>query len=81
MQVLVTGGAGYIGSHTVLTLLENGYEVIAYDNLCNSSAESLERVERLTGKSVKFVEGDIRNKDKLKCLKVITSILLFILPR
>ncbi|WP_426357099.1 UDP-glucose 4-epimerase GalE [Pseudocolwellia sp. HL-MZ19] len=66
MQVLVTGGAGYIGSHSVLTLLENDYEVIVYDNLCNSSAESIERVKRLTGKSVDFIEGDIRDKDKLR---------------
>jgi UDP-glucose 4-epimerase len=45
MQVLVTGGAGYIGSHTVLSLLENNYDVIVYDNLANSSIESIDRVE------------------------------------
>ena len=68
MQVLVTGGAGYIGSHTVLSLLENNYDVIVYDNLVNSSIESIDRVEKLTGKSVTFVEGDICDKDKLSQL-------------
>ncbi len=65
MQVLVTGGAGYIGSHTVLSLLENNYDVIVYDNLANSSIVSIDRVEKLTGKSVEFVEGDICDKEKL----------------
>mgnify|MGYP000005110016 FL=1 len=65
MQVLVTGGAGYIGSHTVLSLLENNYDVIVYDNLVNSSVESIDRVKKLTGKSVEFVKGDICNKEKL----------------
>ncbi|RDV24367.1 UDP-glucose 4-epimerase GalE [Alteromonas aestuariivivens] len=59
--ILVTGGAGYIGSHTSLQLLEQGYEVVVLDNLANSSAESLRRVESLTGKSVSFVQGDIRD--------------------
>lgn len=60
-SVLVTGGAGYIGSHTVLLLLEAGYSVVVLDNLSNSSRESLNRVERLTGKSLAFIEGDIRD--------------------
>jgi len=59
MKVLVTGGAGYIGSHTVLSLLENNIQVVVFDNLVNSSIESLNRVEQLTGKTVEFVEGDI----------------------
>jgi len=59
--ILVTGGAGYIGSHTVLQLLEQDYGVVVLDNLCNASPESLRRVEGLTGKSVTFVQGDIRD--------------------
>ncbi|ETS31891.1 UDP-glucose 4-epimerase GalE [Photorhabdus temperata] len=59
MPTLITGGAGYIGSHTVLALLERGADVIVTDNLCNSSLESLHRVEKLTGKSVKFYQGDV----------------------
>ncbi|NDL00447.1 UDP-glucose 4-epimerase GalE [Photorhabdus bodei] len=59
MITLITGGAGYIGSHTVLALLEKGADVVVIDNLCNSSPESLRRVEKLTGKSVKFYQGDI----------------------
>lgn len=60
--ILVTGGAGYIGSHTCVELLESGYDVVVVDNLCNSSKESLKRVEQITGKSVKFYEGDIADK-------------------
>ena len=61
MAVLVTGGAGYIGSHTCLKLLEAGYEVVVVDNLLNSSEESLKRVEELTGKPVKFYKADVRD--------------------
>ena len=68
MKVLVTGGAGYIGSHTVLSLLENNHEAVVYDNLTNSSIESLSRVEKLTGKSVDFIKGDIRDTEKLNSL-------------
>lgn len=59
--VLVTGGAGYIGSHTVLQLLEQDFSVVVLDNLVNASAESLRRVEKITSKSVTFVQGDIRD--------------------
>lgn len=61
MTVLVTGGAGYIGSHTVLKLLESNYDVIVLDNLINSSFEALNRIEKITGKKVKFYEGDVRD--------------------
>ncbi len=65
MKILVTGGAGYIGSHTVLLLLENGYDVVVVDNLSNSSFESLKRVMDITGKTVDFYECDINDYDKL----------------
>ncbi len=65
MNILVTGGAGYIGSHTCVELLEAGYQVIVIDNLCNSSRQSLERVEKITGKTVSFIEGDIRDQEVL----------------
>ena len=61
MKILVTGGAGYIGSHTVVELLEAGYDVCVIDNLCNSSEESLKSVERITGKEVSFYKNDIRD--------------------
>ena len=66
MNILVTGGAGYIGSHTCLELLQLGYAVTVVDNLCNSSPKSLERVERLTGKSIKFYQGDVREEALLE---------------
>ncbi len=65
MAVLVTGGAGFIGSHTCVELLDAGYEVVVYDNLCNSSEKSLERVKALTGKEVKFYKGDILDRELL----------------
>ena len=61
MSVLVTGACGYLGSHTCLALLEVGYEVVAVDNLCNSSRESLKRVSELTGQPFKLYECDVRN--------------------
>ncbi|NHC03368.1 UDP-glucose 4-epimerase GalE [Acinetobacter sp. 187] len=64
-NVLVTGGAGYIGSHTCVELLNAGHDVVVYDNLSNSSAESLKRVESLTGKQLSFIQGDIRNSADL----------------
>ena len=66
MNVLVTGGAGYIGSHTCLELLESGYGVVVIDNLCNSNAKSLDRVQALTGKSLRFYEGDVRDEALLR---------------
>lgn len=65
MNILVTGGAGYIGSHTVLELLTSGHNVVVLDNLCNASAESLKRVEQLTGKAVTFYKADIRDRAAL----------------
>lgn len=67
-KILITGGAGYIGSHTALELLKEGYEVVVYDNLCNSSRESLKRVEELTGKSITFYEGDVMDAEALKAM-------------
>lgn len=61
-KIFVTGGAGYIGTHTCVELLEAGYEVVVYDNLSNADAEVLERVQKITGKSLVFVEGDIRDE-------------------
>ena len=66
MNILVTGGAGYIGSHTCLELLESGYGVVVIDNLCNSNPKSLDRVEALTGRKVKFYEGDVRDEALLR---------------
>jgi len=65
-MILVTGGAGYIGSHTCIELDKAGLDFVVYDNLCNSSKESLKRVSEIIGKEVKFVEGDIRNKEQLQ---------------
>ena len=66
MNILVTGGAGFIGSHTCVELLESGYGVIVIDNLCNSNPKSLDRVEELTGKKVTFYEGDVRDESLLR---------------
>ena len=66
MKILVTGGAGYIGSHTVVELLNEGHEVVVVDNLVNSSKESLKRVEKITGKKVPFFELDIRDRQALE---------------
>lgn len=66
MAILITGGAGYIGSHTVVELLNKGEEIVVLDNLSNSSPISLERVEKITGKSVKFYQGDILDREILR---------------
>ena len=65
MAILVTGGAGFIGSHTVVELQNAGYDVVVVDNLVNSSRKSLERVEKITGKEVTFYEADIRDYEKM----------------
>ena len=69
-KILVTGGAGYIGSHTVVQLLQSGLDVLVLDNLCNSSPKAFNRIELITGKSFQFIEGDIRDRD---CLDKIFS--------
>ena len=63
--ILVTGGAGYIGSHTLIELINNNFEVVAIDNLANSSRDSLRRVKQLTGREIPFVEADVRNQSAL----------------
>jgi len=68
MRVLVTGGAGYIGSHTVVQLLEAGFAVTVLDNFCNSHPKSLERIEQITGKTVTLVNADIRDRDALRAM-------------
>ena len=65
-KILVTGGAGYIGTHTCIALHESGYEIVIYDNLSNSSYEAINRVSNLIGQSIEFIEGDIRDAGKLK---------------
>ena len=65
-KILITGGAGYIGSHTLIELNNAGYEFIVYDNLSNSSEESLKRVEKIMGKNITFIQGDIRDTKKLQ---------------
>ncbi len=66
MNVLVTGGAGYIGSHTCVELLNSGYGVVVVDNLCNANPKSLDRVRELTGKDLRFYEGDVRDEGLLQ---------------
>lgn len=61
-MILVTGGAGYIGSHTCVELLNSGQDVVVFDNFCNSHPESIRRVEKITGKKVAVVKGDIRDQ-------------------
>ena len=65
MKILVTGGTGYIGSHTVCELLDNNYEVVIIDNLVNSKIEVLDSIKTITGKDVKFYQGDVQDRDLL----------------
>lgn len=79
-KILVTGGAGYIGSHTVLELLERNYQVVVIDNLSNSSEESIKRIEKITGKTIDFYKGDLRDKnllDQIFSENEITSVIHF----
>jgi UDP-glucose 4-epimerase len=66
MKVLVTGGAGYIGSHTCVELMQAGHDVVVFDNLCNSHPAALERVARITGKRPEFMKGDVRDAGALR---------------
>ena len=66
MAVLVTGGIGYIGSHTSIELLEAGYDVVIVDNLCNSDRIVLDRIKELSGETPKFYEIDINDKEKME---------------
>ncbi len=66
MSILTTGGAGYIGSHTCIELIKAGYDVIVVDNLDNSSEKSIERVEKIAGKKIKFYKNDVRDRDAMR---------------
>lgn len=68
MKILVTGGAGYIGTHTIVELLQKNYDVVVIDNVSNSSPEALRRVEKLTGQAIPFIEGDVCDRDVLRRL-------------
>ncbi len=68
MSILVSGGAGYIGSHTCVELLEAGYDIVVADNLCNSSAEAVRRVEKITGKPAPFVEAELCDRGQVEAL-------------
>lgn len=64
-MILVAGGAGYIGSHTLVELANRNYNIVVYDNLSNSSIKAISRVEKIINKQITFIEGDIRDKNKL----------------
>ena len=66
ISILVTGGVGYIGSHTCVELLDAGYEIIVVDNLINSNEEALNRVKKITGKDFEFYKKDLLNKEDLE---------------
>lgn len=68
MKILVTGGAGYIGSHTLIELIAAGFEVCVVDNLCNSSAESLSRVEKITQQKIPFYQSDVTDRNALRAI-------------
>lgn len=66
MTILVTGGTGFIGSHTAISLIEAGYDIVILDNLCNSSINILPRLKQITGKDIPFYQGDIRDRTTLQ---------------
>lgn len=68
MTILVTGGAGYIGSHTIIELIVAGHSVVVVDNLCNSSKIAIDRVEQITGTSIPFYKTDIWDKEALNII-------------
>lgn len=68
MAILVTGGAGYIGSHACVELLENGYEIVVLDNFINSKPEALNRIRKITGKDFRFYEADLLDRNAVKCV-------------
>ena len=66
MKILVTGGTGYIGSHTCVELLDKGYEVVIFDNLSNSKRNVVDKIKDITGKDVKFYEADLLDKESMR---------------
>ena len=66
MKILVTGGTGYIGSHTCVELLQKGYEVVVFDNLFNSKIEVVDKIESITGKKIKFYKADMLDKENMR---------------
>ena len=66
MKILVTGGTGYIGSHTCVELLQKGYEVVVFDNLFNSKIEVVDKIESITGKKIKFYKADMLDKESMR---------------
>ena len=66
MKTLLTGGAGYIGSHTAIELISHGHEVVIFDNLFNSQPEAIRRIEQISGRSVPFIEADVRDQSALE---------------
>ena len=75
-MILVTGGLGYIGSHTVVELLENGYDVVIIDNLSNSKIETLDKLKKITGKSIKYYQNDVCDKEILRKIKLMQLFIL-----
>lgn len=80
MSILITGGTGFIGSHTVISLIESGYDIVIIDNLCNSSSKILSRLRTLTGKNIPFYKADIRDREVLRTIFInhnITTVMHF----